>query len=503
MSRTWRELQRTLAVCSPLLLGGCGAYLLVPAWCLSECQEDPPMQASLELTIISPAELAEFDAEAVTIAFEVDQNIGGVMVAANAGGNDAAIALPDGVLAGELTITPEEDSGLIRIGVTAWSVGDPTIIVSRSRMIQWAAPWTATILDCGPTSCAPLAADATLSGIENLAIRPTWDVARLASVELTIDGVAPQDQDLVSNNVAFDVDALADGPVTLAFTAVRDDGARATVTRTIDVANCGRARPNAQYQIAAYTTDGRLITGGDDGLVARDLHDGTTGVPYALGGTITALTLDEAGQLAYFGLATAAPSYRIGAVPYDAAGTETTLDATAQARSIVVGPDGAVYWSEGTRFGAPVGAVWRKVPGSVATSARVDIGGLPGADGLVFDDDGTLLVAAGDSIIRLTLTAGVETARATVVTRAGATFSLIALDEQGRLYVTDRTAGQLVRYTGSIEAVLYTQPDWSANEPWSMTFVEYPPRCHGLLITRPGLDDARRMVDVGEVRGRP
>lgn len=508
----WREARKTLQMFPLFLLAGCGAEIILgPLACAALCSDDgDDAVVTLTIGITSPEEFTAYEDEAVTIGFALATNPDGAFITVQVGAASVQTELGTGELTGSVTLTPASDSGLIFAVATAVSFADPLVTSQARRGIQWAAPWVATIDDCGVPGCAALAADATLSGVERLAARPTWDATRLAGVELTIDGTPPDDLDEVSLDYAFDAEAFDDRAVSLEMVAVRDDGARATVARGIDVANCPRARPNAQYHLAAYTTDGRLVGAGEEGVVTHDLRTGaaTTTLPL-VGATPVALAIDESLERAYFGVIDGGGAYRIDVTNTDASTPDTPMTTSvAGIRAITLGPDGYLYWTEGARFGAATGQILRYTQGLIGGPTLVNTTALPGADGLVFDADGTLLVAAGADVVRLTLAAGVETGRATVVTRAGARLTLIARDDAGDLYVTDAANGELLRYTGAAgtPAVLYTQPDWAvggAHEPWSMSFVEYPPRCHGLLVTRPGLDDARRMVDVGAVRGTP
>jgi len=473
----------------------------------------------IALTILSPKELDHAEG-AIRVVFHVDGNnpdsptTVGAVSGFGAAEVSAFAVLAPGVSDGELTLVPETDSGYQRLAFSAWFDEDPADLTLPAEQtgdytseyvgVVWHAPWQARILDCTITGCPELAAGATFATTTKLAVLPRHDGKDWVGAELTINGVPVEDLEPLLEAFKFDVADLPEGPVTVAGTVLNADGERSTVTQQVDVANCPVAEPDDQYSSAVYTTGGLMFTAAN-ALTRRDLRDHTV-TSQNFNQLIMPLVIDEPRQRIYFGL----PDPSVLAYPgvswmsIDGLSGTMGVAANVQVLGMAVAPDGVLYWTVGRRGGTPAGAIFRETPfGGLPT--RVDVGGVPAADGLLFDDDGTLLVTAGASIVRLTLTAGLETARTTVLTRAGATLTQLALDDQHRIYVVDKAAGELLRYTDVAAApeVLYTQLDWANNEPHSISFVKYPPHCHGLLVTREGLSDARRMVDVGPVRGRP
>lgn len=111
---------------------------------------------------------------------------------------------------------------------------------------------------------------------------------------------------------------------------------------------------------------------------------------------------------------------------------------------LIIGPNGAPYYSD---FGG--GHVYRiDAPDQVT---RITTSPVPSANGLLFDDDGTLLVLAyrEGRVYRLTLNAqGIEEARVRAHTVNGAALDGIAKDTEGRFYLSDNGNGELLRFDG-------------------------------------------------------
>ncbi len=493
-----RELGRTLALLSmPVVLTGC-QLLVAVGLCNTYCGEEP--EPGFGIRITSPAPEASFDGTSITVEIELVANTTGTWIRLQAGAIAVVQYVEPEADHAELTITPAADSGPVQLIADAYYDEMLLSLGSESRLgIVWNAPWE---LDLGVGD-----GDA-LAGIVDVGIAPRWDASRFGHAELTIADVDFPDDDPGTPDITADVSALSDGPATLVATVERDDGERATITRSVQIANCAALIPSTDT-IYAYTESGLALTAGsgsfDDKVTRHDLAAGTSGdSPWNIDGPITGIFVDDAGGFAY--LAAQGPitpglfrmSFtQLGDAPVELGSGELVL-------GMGLGSDGALYYATGTPYFSQLGEIRRVTVGTAPT--RVDVGGVPGAYGIVVDADGSLLVAANDAIIRLTLTAGVETGRATVTTRANAVLTHLGLDSQGRLYATDRVAGELLRWpttAGGTPEVLYSQPDWPTNPPAAITFVEAPPRCYGLLITRIGADDSHRLVDVGMVRGTP
>jgi sugar lactone lactonase YvrE len=113
---------------------------------------------------------------------------------------------------------------------------------------------------------------------------------------------------------------------------------------------------------------------------------------------------------------------------------------------LTLGPDGGLYYGD---FAG--GHVYRL--DSSGNRTTVTDTTIQAPNGVLFDDDGTLLVAryqAGD-VLRLTLDAAYsETARGTAGSGAGNPDGL-ARDDQGRYYVTDNGGGEVLRYDSQFQ----------------------------------------------------
>lgn len=163
--------------------------------------------------------------------------------------------------------------------------------------------------------------------------------------------------------------------------------------------------------------------------------------------TVWGLALTPDGTTLY--VATPNPAAAVYMIDTTAATPAAVIlyDNAGAANGIVVGPDGAVYYSNINN-----GNVYRIDPATIpGTRTTVTTSQVPAANGLLFEPDGTLLVLAYSNadIWRLTLAAGtmVETGRvlAGSVTLANVALDGIARDEEGRYYLGDNDTGRLLR----------------------------------------------------------
>lgn len=261
---------------------------------------------------------------------------------------------------------------------------------------------------------------------------------------------------------------------------------------------CGGARPDVSGIMA---TEGLVIA--RDGTIYYSQSGGVGrlvpgGAPQngwvriATGATVWGLALDAANTHLYFG----SPSTGSVHVVDLTAGTPTAavfvVDA-GQPNGLTMGPDGALYYSD---FGGD--SVWRAETDTVpSTPTEVTASEIPSANGLVFLDDGTLLVAsyADGTIDRLTLAAGAETARVPFAAALGSPDG-IAVDADGRVYVTNQSGRRVVRLeadgSGPMTLVM------SINGPANLEFGTGALDCEDLYITSSG---AMRRYEMGTVAG--
>lgn len=156
--------------------------------------------------------------------------------------------------------------------------------------------------------------------------------------------------------------------------------------------------------------------------------------------TVWGIALDAANETLYVGSPTAGAIYSVDLTA--ATPTATVFVASAGApNGLTVGPDGALYYSD---FG---GNRVMRVPAEGGTPTAVTTSAIVQANGVAFDDDGTLLVASyGTGVLfRLTLSAGVETGRTMAATGLGSPDG-VALDANGDIWVTDN-AGRVLHVT--------------------------------------------------------
>lgn len=160
---------------------------------------------------------------------------------------------------------------------------------------------------------------------------------------------------------------------------------------------------------------------------------------------------------------------------------------TDRPNGLTIGPDGAAYYSD-----FQGGNVYRV--DSSGTRTTVTATTVPQANGVLFDDDGTLLVLeyGTGNIQRLTLDANhQETGRAIAGGIEGNPDGL-ARDDQGRYYVTDNSGGEVLRFDGAFAnpESLLTGVGAAAN----MAFGRGALGCHDLYVTSSG---ALRKLDAG------
>lgn len=168
-----------------------------------------------------------------------------------------------------------------------------------------------------------------------------------------------------------------------------------------------------------------------------------------MGMRVWGLTLDATNETLFAGV----PGSGVYSVDV-ATARSTRIVSGGSPNGLAIGPDGALYYSD---FGGD--AVYRVLPDG-SDRAMVTASPIAAANGVAFEADGALLVAsyASGTLLRLRLTDGVETDRATVASRLGSPDG-VALDALGRIYVTDNSGGTLTRLEadGSGPVVLATR----------------------------------------------
>lgn len=173
----------------------------------------------------------------------------------------------------------------------------------------------------------------------------------------------------------------------------------------------------------------------------------------------------------------------------------TYLSNAGSANGVTVGPDGAVYYSH---FNAS-GHVYRVAQADMRTQVTTSTISQP--NGVLFDADGTLLVAsyATGDIHRLTITGGAETGRTTALAAsAGMTGNPdgLARDEQGRLYVTNNSGGRVLRFGAATAGVFGAREElqMGVSAAANMAFGRGALACTDLYVTSSG---ALRRLSVG------
>ncbi len=261
---------------------------------------------------------------------------------------------------------------------------------------------------------------------------------------------------------------------------------------------CGTATPPLASlggtEGIAIAPDGTIYYSQSGGRVGRwqpgDADGDDSWVTLAGATTVWGMGLGETGILY---VATPGSGGNIWEIDTSAATpTGTALyPAAGSANGLTIGPDGAIYYGN---FAAS-GHVYRvSTAGGVRTQVTATTIAQP--NGVLFDADGTLLVASYQSgiIHRLTLDGEMqETARVTALTGTGNPDGL-ARDAQGRIYVTNNSGGTVLRFTPGTptpapETVL-TGVAAAAN----MAFGRGALACEDLYVTSSG---ALRRLDAG------
>jgi hypothetical protein len=253
------------------------------------------------------------------------------------------------------------------------------------------------------------------------------------------------------------------------------------------------------------------ITGTEGLVIARDgtvYYSQTGGVGRKLPGmaaeddfvriagasTVWGVALNAANTTLYVAVPSAAGGGAVYSVDLTAADPSAVsfYPSAGQANGITVGPDGAVYYSN---FGA--GRVYRIDVGGTRTEVTTST--IAGANGVAFEDSGTLLVDSysDGTLIRLTLTAGVETARATVASSLGSPDG-VAVAADGTIYVSDNSGGRVLRIVGSSGEVVSTGRIGAAA---SLEFGSGAVNCEDLYVASSG--NLGRVADLGPGRAVP
>lgn len=241
----------------------------------------------------------------------------------------------------------------------------------------------------------------------------------------------------------FDASATDDAAIVLADAHLTD--AHLTDDAYTPTTACGGARP----AVSGVTgTEGLVISRegsiyfSQRAAIGRLDADGTLDTSFVeLPRTATqvwGMVFDAANEHLYVGSPSSGSIYDV-----DLTATPPAVTALATGvggpNGLTLGPDGALYFSDFTG-----GRVMRV--GLEAGATPTVVGTLRSANGVAFDDEGRLLVCGYSSgtLVRLTLSRGVESARETVASRLGSPDG-VALDRDGTIYVTDNGAGRLLR----------------------------------------------------------
>jgi sugar lactone lactonase YvrE len=226
---------------------------------------------------------------------------------------------------------------------------------------------------------------------------------------------------------------------------------------------CGSARPDLEAitfsESIVIARDGTIFYSQPGGVgrlaPARPADHAWVSVGKA-DATVWGLALDVANENLYVASPATAAIHRV--VLADAVPVALVFVADAGApNGMTLGPDGALYYSDSVE-----GHVYRvTLGGDTGTAVRVTVDTIPSPTGLAFFADGSLLVASystGD-LVRLELAGGAESGRtlfASVGMFAGT--EGVALDAEGRVYVTHRMA-LLTRFAadGSAREDIYSE----------------------------------------------
>jgi len=210
-------------------------------------------------------------------------------------------------------------------------------------------------------------------------------------------------------------------------------------------ARCGAERPDIS---AVRGTEGLVIAA--DGTIyfsqSRGVGRVRPGMPPesrwaslpAAASTVWGIALDVANQRLLVGSPATSTIYAVDLTADAPMGT-VYLSGAGSPNGLTMGPDGALYYSS---FSVP-GHVYRVVDGMRSQVTTMTINQ---PNGVAFHRDGSLYVDSygGRSLIKLTLTGNMETARETVATNLGNPDGL-AFDAMDRIYIADNSGGRLIR----------------------------------------------------------
>jgi sugar lactone lactonase YvrE len=315
-------------------------------------------------------------------------------------------------------------------------------------------------------------------------------------------------EDVVADHTAADATPGTDAgqDATPSPDATANDATTGDVTTSDATGNDATAGDAAMPTDASTTDAGPSPCGTQRPSVGN--ITGTEGLVIAVDGTIYYSQRGFVGRLRLGGtpenhwVATGAASSTIWGIALDvphhrlyvgnpSSGQVFTIDLTAatptavalsfsagQPNGLTMGPDGAMYYSD---FGG--GHVYRVDDAGART--RVTTSVIHQANGVAFGSDGRLYVDSyGDgTVVALTLSGGMETARAVVATGLGNPDGL-AFDAIGRIYVTNNSAGILYRVNadGTNRTMLASGLPAAAN----IEFGAGPLNCRDIYVANSG-----------------
>lgn len=215
-------------------------------------------------------------------------------------------------------------------------------------------------------------------------------------------------------------------------------------TDTPAAPSCGMERPTIT---GIRGTEGLVI--GPDGTIYYS-QSGAVGrlapggsptnrwVPLTGASTVWGLALDAVRNRLYVG-SPATQSLFVVDISADPPTAETFLSGAGQPNGLTIDADGNVFYSD---FGG--GQVYRVNPDGMRS--QVTTTRIASPNGVAFGPDGSLYVESysAGTLLKLTLTDGRESARATVASSLGNPDGL-AFDAEGRIYVGDNGGRRLIR----------------------------------------------------------